>query len=80
MDTFASNFKLFTYTPFFKKTILCIIISFFVKSFRSELSTAMKKLNENFTDHEIEMLIAEADLDLDERVNFKEFKTIMAKM
>ena len=52
----------------------------FVKSYRSELSTAMKKLNENFTDHEIEMLITEADLDLDERVNFKEFKTIMAKM
>merc|ERR1712062_265521 len=47
---------------------------------KSELSTAMKKLNENFTDHEIEMLITEADLDLDERVNFKEFKTIMAKM
>ena len=56
------------------------IIFFFVKSLRSELSTAMKKLNENFTDHEIEMLITEADLDLDERVNFKEFKTIMAKM
>ena len=55
-------------------------IFFFVKSFRSELSTAMKKLNENFTDNEIEMLITEADLDLDERVNFKEFKTIMAKM
>ena len=53
---------------------------FFVISYRSELSTAMKKLNENFTDHEIEMLITEADLDLDERVNFKEFKTIMAKM
>merc|ERR1711894_374026 len=47
---------------------------------KSELTSAMKKLNENFTDHEIQMLITDADLDLDEKVNFKEFKTIMTKM
>ena len=40
----------------------------------------MRKLNESFTDREIEMLIEEADLDDDGEVNFKEFKIIMNKM
>ena len=64
---------------YFKKQFYINFVCF-VNKFRSELTSAMKKLNENFTDHEIQMLITDADLDLDEKVNFKEFKTIMAKM
>ena len=39
----------------------------------------MKKLNEKFSDSEIEKLIAEADLDDDGQVNFGEFVTIMSQ-
>ena len=43
---------------------------------RSELKTAMRKINENFSDREIDEIIAEADLDDDGEVNFKEFKIL----
>ena len=49
-------------------------------NFRSEMTSAMKKLNEDFTDKEIEMLIAEVDLNDDGKVNFKEFQSIMNKI
>ncbi len=52
----------------------------FILFFRSELKTAMKKIDEKFSDREIEQLIAEADMDADGEVNFKEFTTIMKKM
>ena len=44
------------------------------------MTSAMKKLNEDFTDKEIEMLIAEVDLNDDGKVNFKEFQSIMNKI
>jgi Ca2+-binding EF-hand superfamily protein len=37
----------------------------------------MKKLDEDFTDKEIEKLISDADMDEDGEVNFEEFVSIM---
>ena len=44
---------------------------------RSEMKAAMKKMNENFTDEEIETIISDADLDEDGEVNFHEFVALM---
>lgn len=43
---------------------------------RSELKTAMKRLNEKFSDSEMDQIIAQADMDGDGEVNFKEFKIL----
>ena len=43
---------------------------------RSELKTAMKRLNEDFSDLQMDQIIAEADMDGDGEVNFKEFKIL----
>ena len=41
------------------------------------MKAAMKKMNENFTDSEIETIICDADLDEDGEVNFHEFVALM---
>ena len=41
------------------------------------MKAAMKKMNENFTDAEIETIISDADLDDDGEVNFHEFVALM---
>lgn len=44
---------------------------------KSEMKSAMKKINENFNDEEIDDIIKEADLDDDGEVNFNEFVVLM---
>jgi len=44
---------------------------------KPEMKAAMKKMNENFTDSEIETIISDADLDEDGEVNFHEFVALM---
>ena len=41
------------------------------------MKAAVKKINENFTDSEIETIISKADLDEDGKVNFHEFVASM---
>merc|ERR1712156_285363 len=44
---------------------------------KSEMKAAMKKMDENFTDAEIETIISDADLDDDGEANFHEFVALM---
>lgn len=44
---------------------------------KSEMKSAMKKMNENFSDAEIDQIIQDADLDDDGEVNFHEFVVLM---
>ena len=41
------------------------------------MKSAMKKMNENFSDAEIDQIIQDADLDDDGEVNFHEFVVLM---
>ena len=52
---------------------------FFVKCFRSEMKSAMKKMHENFSEAEIDQVIATADLDDDGEINFHEFCVLMTQ-
>ena len=42
-----------------------------------ELSDMMLRLGQNLGAHDIECMIKEADLDLDGKISFQEFKTIL---
>ena len=53
--------------------------SFSVKCFRSEMKSAMKKMHENFSEAEIDQVIATADLDDDGEINFHEFCVLMTQ-
>ena len=43
-----------------------------------EVKDAMLKLEENFTDEEVENLIRSADLDQDGEINYREFKRMLS--
>jgi Ca2+-binding EF-hand superfamily protein len=44
-----------------------------------ELKSVMKRLGQNLNDDEINLMITEADIDGDNRINFKEFVQLMKK-
>jgi calmodulin len=44
-----------------------------------ELKSVMKRLGQNLDDDEINLMITEADIDGDNRINFKEFVQLMKK-
>ena len=46
---------------------------------RSELKSAMRKIGEKMSDKDIDVMIREADLDRDGRVNYEEFVRIASK-
>ncbi len=46
---------------------------------RKELKSTMHQLGEKMSDYEIDMIIREADLDRDGRVNYHEFVRVVAK-
>lgn len=46
---------------------------------RSELKSAMRKMGEKMSDRDIDVMIKEADLDKDGRVNYQEFVRIASK-
>ena len=45
-----------------------------------ELKNVMKRLGQNLSDDEINLMITEADTDGDKRINFKEFVQLMKKL